>query len=276
MTAPHFPVLPPIACIGGGNMGQAIIGGLLQLTKAPPITVIDPSPQVAEHFADQKVTVSIEAADVAQAKIVLFAVKPQVGAQIAEAYAPYLHQDQLLVSILAGVSTTRLREWFPQVRAVVRTMPNTPMMVASGMVGISSDGVDEDDLQMVEAVFSPAATVMRLAEKHFDALTAISGSGPAYLFHFAEGLHAAAQAAGLPEATARTLVRQTICGSARFLDLHDQQSAEFIASRLRQQVTSPGGTTAAALDVLAQHHWNEHLQEAVLAAAQRSQELRGS
>ncbi|TVR17801.1 MAG: pyrroline-5-carboxylate reductase [Planctomycetota bacterium] len=281
MNTPLSSPLPAIACIGGGNMGQAIIAGLLQLDHPPHITVIDPSPEVAERFHSngtlaQSVTVSAQPEDVSEAEIVLFAVKPQLGAQVAASYAPYLHHDHLLVSILAGVSCAGLREWFPQVRCVVRTMPNTPMMVGSGMVGVCSDGVSEEDLQRVEAVFQPAAVVMRLAEKHFDVLTALSGSGPAYVFHFAEGLYTAAIKAGIPQETARILVRQTLFGSARFLDIRDKDSCDFVAPLLREQVTSPGGTTAAALEVLSNNDWNSHLQAAVQAAAHRSQELRES
>lgn len=255
-------------------MGSAIISGLLSLEQPPSITVIDPSPQVAEHFAGTPVTVTTDQQQAAAAAIVVLAVKPQMGSAVAASLAPHLHDQQLLISILAGVQLRTLCKWFPALSRVVRAMPNTPMAINQGMVALSADGPSAAaDLQLAQALFAPAAAVLCIPESRMDALTAISGSGPAYVFAFAEHFYNAARAQGFSDGEAQLLVSTTIQGASAYMASKMAPETPFPAAELRQQVTSPGGTTAAALAAFEAGGLGPLISQAVAAAAQRSREL---
>ncbi|GIQ87491.1 pyrroline-5-carboxylate reductase, partial [Kipferlia bialata] len=184
--------------------------------------------------------------------------------------APLLSKDTLVVSILAGTTCAVLEKLLGSDLRVVRAMPNTPMMISEGMVGIAKGtNATDTDLDMAEVLFSAAAKVLRVAEPQLDALTAVSGSGPAYLFRFAEAQVAAAKELGFSDEDAALLVGQTIRGSINYL----MSEMGFPAGTLRKQVTSPGGTTAAALDSFNDDGISEMVKRAFFAARDRSIEL---
>jgi pyrroline-5-carboxylate reductase len=191
---------------------------------------------------------------------------------VAEGLAPHLGPEHTLISILAGTTTATLSRCFPTAGAVVRAMPNTPMAAGLGMVGIApGPGADADTMDLAETVFAPSAKVLRCTEDRIDALTAVSGSGPAYCFLFAEAMMAGAQALGFSADEAQLLVGQTLRGSIAYLDGQEG----YPAAQLRSQVTSPGGTTAAALSVFADADFTGLVERALVAARNRGQELAG-
>lgn len=260
-------LLPPLLFIGGGNMARAIIRGL----PGADISVCDPNPATWPPLQDLGCLCAARPEDLMTGRqLVVLAVKPQQVALALAGWADGLGPDHLLISILAGIPTRRLATLVPDGVRIVRAMPNTPMAIGHGAVALCpGPGADSADLDLATAVFAPAATVVRVAETQMDAVTAISGSGPAYLFHFAEALLAAAARLGLDETTAKALVGATVEGSARYLCA----DPALPAAALRQAVTSPGGTTAAALAVLEDGGFAALLAEATVAAAARSQEL---
>ncbi len=264
--------LPPICFIGAGNMGSAIIAGLRGLDPVPTITVCDPSPAIRERHAAAGLPVAEDPQLAAASQLVLLAVKPQAVDQVLATLHPVLGPKHLVISILAGTTTARIEAGLQPGVRVVRSMPNTPMAIGRGMVAICpGQAASAQDLTTAEAVFSAAAAVLRVEEGQMDAVTAISGSGPAYLFRFAEAQLAAAQALGFDREQAALLVGQTIEGSIAYLRSQDG----FPAALLREQVTSPGGTTAAALQVLEEAAFGELITRALTAARDRSIELAG-
>lgn len=267
--------LPSLAVIGGGNMATAIINGLLALPTQPRITVSEPDAAKRAAFAARGVTaLDDNTAAVRAADVVLLATKPQVVGQVLPAIAPAWSAAKLLVSILAGTPTTRLEAGLASATMaqprVVRAMPNTPMAIGQGMVGLCRGGhADDADLARAEALFAPCARVLRVADEgRMDAITAVSGSGPAYFFRFAEALVTAAMRLGFTRDEAVLLVGATGAGSWEYL-----QRSGFEAARLREQVTSPGGTTAAALQVVDAADFDALWTRALQAAEARGREL---
>jgi pyrroline-5-carboxylate reductase len=266
------PAAPPaeLVIIGGGNMGAALLGGLLAAGRDPAALA------VCETDADRRDTLTAQfpgvaiAGDVTAAPGAVIAVKPADVAAAARAAAS--SGARRLLSIAAGVPTTAIEAAVgaPQV-AVVRAMPNTPALVGEGASAIAPGrGAGEDDMAWAEAILGAVGLVVRVAEADLDAVTALSGSGPAYLFLVAEALIAAGVDAGLSEELAAALTTQLFVGSARLLaDRGDPEA-------LRVMVTSPGGTTAAGLAVLDQRDVRGALRTAVAAAAARSRELAAS
>jgi pyrroline-5-carboxylate reductase len=263
--------LPAIAFIGGGNMASAMIGGLSSLTPRPSIVVSEPDAAKRERFRELGCQVTgdnLEA--IARASLVVLAIKPQLAASVVAALRPGWTPDKLLVSILAGMPTTKLAGWLPPGSRVVRAMPNTPLAIGQGMVGLCRGAhASGSDLDTADALFQPCAKVLRLADEgRMDAITAVSGSGPAYVFAFAEAWLRAAEGLGFSREEAMLLVGQTGVGSWTYL-----MQSGFAATTLREQVTSPGGTTAAALQVLTQEDFTGMLQRALQAAERRGKEL---
>lgn len=202
------------------------------------------------------------------ADVVVLACKPQ---QLATLDAAYVAQTdgKLLLSILAGTPLAKLAAKFPRVRNLVRAMPNTPGQIGAGITAYSArTALSAADHQTVENILGSLGPVLALPEADIDAVTAISGSGPAYLFEFVAAFRAAAIATGLPPATAEKLVLETIQGSAKLLAATGEDP-----EKLRDAVTSPGGTTEAALKVFKAHNLRQVFQDAVAAAQRRSVEL---
>jgi pyrroline-5-carboxylate reductase len=263
--------LPPIAFIGGGNMATAMIGGLVELKPRPELTVSEPdATKHAVFIAQGCITTTDNRAAVAMASVVVLAIKPQMAAQVVPGLAAAWHGDKLLISILAGTPTNKLQNWLGAGARVVRAMPNTPLAIGRGMVGLCGGlHATSRDLDVAEAIFAPCGQILRVSdESRMDAITAVSGSGPAYFFRFAEALVEGAMAIGFTRDEAVLLVGQTGGGSWDYL-----QRSGFEAKRLREQVTSPGGTTAAALKVLDDADFTGLVSRALVAAERRGKEL---
>ncbi len=238
-----------IAFIGGGNMARSLIGGLLARgTSAADIRVSEPVAVLREALArDFGVQVGADSAEaVGPAGLWVLAVKPQVMRAVCEALAPMAQASQpLVVSIAAGITAAQLQRWLGGGVAVIRTMPNTPALLGAGVTGLfASTEVDANGRQRAANLLASAGkTVWIESEAQMDAVTAVSGSGPAYVFLLAEAMEAAALAEGLSAGAARTLVLETVLGAARMLTESGEDPAE-----LRRRVTSPGGTTQAAIE----------------------------
>jgi len=263
-----------IAFIGGGNMARSLIGGLVARgVPAAGIRVAEPVAALREalhvDFGVQVFEQAVAAADGAGTWVL--AVKPQVLREVCAGLAPLAQvQRPLVVSIAAGITATQLERWLGGDLAVVRTMPNTPALLGAGVTGLCANArVDEPGRTRTEALLSAAGkTVWLDDEARMDAVTALSGSGPAYVFLLAEAMQAAGEAEGLPPEAARTLALQTILGAARMLTEGDEPAAE-----LRRRVTSPGGTTQAAIDTFEAGGFRELVARAIHAATERGRQL---
>ncbi|MBB5204908.1 pyrroline-5-carboxylate reductase [Inhella inkyongensis] len=265
------PTHPTLAFIGGGNMASAILGGLRRAGRpAEAFVVIEPQAtqreRLATDFGIQALAAPTPA--LAQAALVVWAVKPQLFAQAAAPAAPWLAQA-LQLSVMAGIRSEAIAQASGSER-VVRAMPNTPALIGQGIAGLyARAAVSELERAEVEAVLAPTGRSLWVErEDDLDAVTAISGSGPAYFFYFCEAMVQAGLDLGLHETQARELALAT-CGGAAALAL---QSADSLAM-LRERVTSKGGTTHAALESLRADGVGEALQRAVRAAASRAAEL---
>lgn len=264
--------LPPISFVGGGNMATAMIRGLRALPVPPPVQVSEPDAGKHEGLRALGAAVAADnAAAIAAGRLVVLAIKPQMAAQVVPGLAAAWTPDKVLVSILAGMPSAKLQAWLPAGARVVRAMPNTPLAIGQGMVGLCRGAhADAGDLAMAEALFAPCAKVLKVAdESRMDAITAVSGSGPAYFFRFAEALVEGAQKLGFSRDEAVLLVAQTGAGSWEYLC----RSPGFPAADLRRQVTSPGGTTAAALKVVDDADFAGIWTRALAAAEARGREL---
>ncbi len=264
--------LTSISFIGGGNMAMAMVKGLVAVQPRPRLTVSGPTAEKLAAFAALGVaTTTDNAAAVVASDIVVLAIKPQKAALVVPALAAAWTSEKILVSILAGTTTATLASWLPAGARIVRAMPNTPLAIGQGMVGLCKGANASDvDIRQAEALFTPCGKVLRVAdESRMDAITAVSGSGPAYVFAFAEALMGGAQALGFSADEAALLVGQTLSGATAYL----QQQGVAQAGALRQKVTSPGGTTAAALAVLAAADHAGLITRALAAAEARGREL---
>ncbi len=265
---------PPIAFIGGGNMAGAIVGGLVRSGRPPgSIRVIDPgAAQRAQLEAAFGVPTAAAAdAALAEAAIVVWAVKPQVFEAAAGACAG-LVGGALQLSVMAGVRIETIARATGAAR-VVRAMPNTPALIGRGIAGLcASEAVDADGRALAEAVLAPTGECLWVErEQDLDAVTALSGSGPAYVFYFLEAMVEAARRMGFDAARGRQLALATFAGGTALA----QASAEPLAT-LRERVTSPGGTTHAAISSLEAAGVRAAFIAAIEAARRRAEELGGS
>ncbi|MDO4708976.1 MAG: pyrroline-5-carboxylate reductase [Pseudomonadota bacterium] len=268
------PVPDTITFIGGGNMARSLIGGLIAAGKAPEkIRVAEPVAALREALAaDFSVQVFADGADaVADSGIWLLAVKPQVMKSLCQSLAAQAQaQKPLLVSVAAGITSGQIAGWLGGGLAVVRTMPNTPALLGAGVTGLYANSqVTQSQKQAAQALLQGAgATVWIDDENLMDAVTAVSGSGPAYVFLLAEAMQAAGEAEGLSAEAARSLTIQTLLGAARMLTHDDTPAAE-----LRRRVTSPNGTTQAAIESFEADDFRAIVARAIHAARQRGIEL---
>ncbi len=260
--------------IGGGNMARSLVGGLLARGSSPAcIHVSEPNAPLREALArDFSINVHADNADAAKRGAVwVFATKPQVLRSVAQALAPIAQQQQpLVISIAAGVSSTQLERWLGGNLAVVRAMPNTPALLGAGATGLFANArVNATQHALAESLMAATGLTAWIAdESHMDAVTGLSGSGPAYVFLLAEAMQAAGEAQGLDAETSRILALQTLLGAARMLTESGEPAAV-----LRQRVTSPGGTTQAALDAFEAGGFRELVATAIAAATRRGAEL---
>lgn len=263
-----------LAFIGGGNMARSLIGGLIADGWAPGrIQVADPdaarTTQLAERFP--VITTRDNSEAIAGADAVILAVKPQILHEVATQIAPAIREQQpVVISVAAGIRETSLRDWLGDQTAIVRCMPNTPALVQSGATALYANArVSEDQRSLAETVMRAVGLALWVEdESQMDAVTALSGSGPAYFFLFMEALQAAATELGLAADTARLLTLQTAFGAAK-MALESREDA----ATLRQRVTSPGGTTERAIEVFRQEGLETVALRALQAAAERSREL---
>lgn len=262
-----------ILFLGAGNMGAAILRGLVRSDyPASRIFFFEPSDQVAAQLSDtgaQRVVTALEG--FMKAQVVLLCIKPQVFSHVA----PNLRIDiekcgkhLLFISVMAGVSRERLLHSLNLKTDVVRTMPNLPLNVGKGAVAIATDETSEESLLITESIFATCGTPVRVQEYQMNAVTGLSGSGPAYVFQFIEGLVMGGVKAGLPRDTAMKLALSTLQGSVEMLLQSGKGPGELTA-----MVSSPGGTTIAGLQVLEDSAFRGALMRAVEAAAKRSAEL---
>ncbi|MEA9589925.1 pyrroline-5-carboxylate reductase [Xanthomonas sp. WHRI 10064A] len=263
-----------IAFIGGGNMARSLIAGLIrQGVPAASLRVAEPVEELrtglSRDFGVQAVADARDAADGAATWVL--AVKPQVMPSVCAQLAALAQAQQpLLLSIAAGITATQLQRWCGGDTAVVRAMPNTPALLGAGVTGLYATArvSDAQRMQATQLLESAGVTVWIDDEAQMDAVTAVSGSGPAYVFLLAEAMEAAAQAQGLPADTARTLVLQTLLGASRMLT----ESGE-APQVLRGRVTSPNGTTQAAIETFQAGGFEALTARAIAAATERGRSL---
>ena len=277
-----------IGFIGAGNMGEAMINGLVEsgLCEPTQIWASDLREARLRQLKDTyKINITEENTEIVEeADIVILAVKPQDMDQLlkrlSSIFPHTLKGVKLLISIAAGYPIKRIeRHLYPSLDVnskgllpIVRVMPNTPAIVRAGMAAMSgNEYAKASDLSQAQAIFEAIGQVIELQEEDLDAVTALSGSGPAYIFYIIESLVEAGTGLGLRPSHVLNLTLETIKGSVRLVE----ETGEAAAS-LRKKVTSKGGTTEAALNVLERHKVTTHLIEAVRAAARRSQELSDS
>jgi pyrroline-5-carboxylate reductase len=258
-----------LGIVGGGVMAEAIVSRLLAVGvyEAEAVVISDPL-EARRDFLHQQYGVAVTNSnqEVVEATSIVLAVKPQAlrsavsGLNVAA--------DRLIISILAGVSISQLEKVFPQ-QSIIRTMPNTPATVGAGMTAIAgNERVTDVQYALVSKIFQAVGKVVRVSESQLDAVTGLSGSGPAYVALMVEALADGGVAAGLPRAMAQELALQTVLGTAQLLD--QQQLHPAIC---KDRVTSPGGTTIAGVRALEKGGFRSTIMEAVIAAANRSQEL---
>lgn len=280
--APQSKTLPRTAMIGVGSMGGAILSGLRapEVSIDGPIVVTTHSSASAAQFAgaDDVVAYAAEAEPEANrlavrgARVVILGVKPWMIHDVLREIAGDVEPDAVVVSVAAGVTTASMEALLPEGAAVVRAMPNTPSHIGRGVTGVAGGSTaNEEQVELVRALFNTVGAVLVLSEDRIDALSAVSGSGPAYLYLFAEAFTEATLRLGFSEDETRLLVQGTISGAAELMLHSDQDPAQ-----LRRNVTSPKGTTEQAVNVLQTGKWGELFDEALAAAIRRSKELAAS
>jgi pyrroline-5-carboxylate reductase len=260
-----------VAILGAGVMGETLLSGLIRAGRSPETLLVgEKRPHRATELSERygvRVVGNREAA--AEAQTVVVVVKPQDMGDLIDDIAGELRPGQLVVSLAAGITTAYIESRLPEGVAVVRVMPNTPALVDEGMAAVSPGShCDEAHLAMAEGMLAAVGRVVQVPESQQDAITAISGSGPAYLFFVVEAMIEAGVHLGLPRPTATELVVQTVVGSAKLL----RETGEH-PTVLREQVTSPGGTTAAAVRELEDHKVRAAFLTAMEAARDRSRAL---
>ncbi len=264
-----------IAFIGGGNMGTAILSALIDkgLAKPGDITVSDIMKERLEYLKSRygvSVTTNNTSA-ISGKEVILLSVKPQTVPEILPELKGRVSAEQLIISIMAGIKISTIRDGMG-CKAVVRVMPNTPAQVFEGMSGwTTTPEVTNDQKELARSILQAIGREIYFDdEKYLDMVTSVSGSGPAYIFYFAEALTEAGMKIGFTRDTAYELVLQTMVGASKLMRESKTDPAE-----LRRMVTSKGGTTAAALDVLENGKFRNLVIEAIIAAYNRSKELGG-
>jgi pyrroline-5-carboxylate reductase len=259
--------------IGGGNMGEALIRGLVgaNLVKPTLITATDVRPERCQQLTAQYgVTAHADNARcVHDADVVILAVKPQIIGEVLREIAPAVERRHLVISIAAGVVTRTIRENLGKDARIIRVMPNTPALVLQGVAAIAKgQGLEKDDLATAQEIFGAVGRVVVLDEELMDAVTGLSGSGPAYVAIVIESLADGGVKMGLDRLTAMTLATQTVLGSAHLLSATGMHPGA-----LKDMVSSPGGTTIAGIAALEEGGIRTTFIRAVERATQRSREL---
>ncbi len=265
-----------ITIIGAGQMGSAIAKGLLKsgFAEAENILLYDLDAirlaNLEKEFSFKTCTkISGLRNSIKDDSIIIFAVKPQnIDELLEEMVTLEVPQSTLLISILAGTKISKFAKYFPE-NPIIRSMPNTPAQISKGATAISSNRTcSVSQIQLAKTIFETLGIVVFVDEDKLDAVTALSGSGPAYVFLLTEAMTEAGIKLGLDEASAKALARQTVCGAACLMTESGEE-----ASTLREKVTSPSGTTYAALESFKANNFNEIVYQALDAACKRSKEL---
>ncbi|MYS18874.1 pyrroline-5-carboxylate reductase [Streptomyces sp. DvalAA-14] len=260
-----------VAVLGTGKIGEALLSGMIRAGWAPAdLLVTARRPERAEELRSRYGVESVGNAEAAKtADTLILAVKPQDMGALLDELSPHVAPDRLVISAAAGIPTAFFEERLADGIAVVRVMPNTPVLVDEGMSVISAgQHATEPHLARTEAIFQPVGKTLRVPEKHQDAATALSGSGPAYFYYLVEAMTDAGILLGLPRAQAHDLIVQSAIGAAVML----RDSGEHPV-KLREAVTSPAGTTINAIRELEKHGVRAALLAALEAARDRSREL---
>jgi pyrroline-5-carboxylate reductase len=265
-----------LGCIGAGNMAEAILRGLLQTQTLPPAKLTatdiltDRLNALAKELGMKVCSTNTEL--VKRAHFVLLAIKPQQILSVLEEIRETLDgEKKIIISIAAGITTAVIEKALNKPVSVIRVMPNTPARILAGASAIArGQYASAQEAEQVQKIFSAIGLTVVIPEEQLDAVTALSGSGPAYIFRLCEILQNSGQTLGLSAETARMLAIQTIYGAGRML-----KESQMAPEALRQAVTSKGGTTEAALAVLEAAQWDRIVQQAMLAARDRSQALSG-
>ena len=271
MNTPNTSLPEPIAFIGGGNMASAILGGLCRRGLRPDaLLVVEPHAAAREQLEARfgVRTLAQAGPELARASLMVWAIKPQVFAQAAAAAAPWA-ATALHLSVAAGIRTESIGRWLGSER-IVRAMPNTPALIGQGISGLyARAAVTADERRLVESVLEATGACLWVDEEaQLDAVTALSGSGPAYVFYFLEAMREAGTQMGLSAEQAYRLAIATFSGAAALA-----QASEESPETLRERVTSKGGTTHAALTALEQAGVKTAFIRALLAAHERAREL---
>ena len=261
-----------VGFLGFGNMGAAILEGLVEKKVLPlaGAVVYDPSPSAIEAAQALGVTVAPDPEALAQSSdVLILAVKPQIMDAALAQIAPHLAAEALIISIAAGISSAYIQDRLGADTRVIRVMPNTPYLVHAGAAGIAaSPQCDAGDRELAHNMFASIGVAVEIDESKMDAVTALSGSGPAYFFYMVECLVAAAVKEGLDPDVAAQLAGQTLYGAGKLL-----MESPDSAATLREKVTSPGGTTEAALNAFRAEGLEAVVAKAVAAAVHRGREL---
>lgn len=262
-----------IVFIGGGNMASCLIGGMIANGfSSQDITVSEPNQVSRERMASTHgvLTTADNIAAVSAADIVVLAVKPQIMGSVATPLAAALEHKPIIVSIAAGIPVGALQNWMGQTLKIVRAMPNTPAMVQSGATALfANQSLDDDQHTIIENIFSAVGYACWVTqESDIDAVTAVSGSGPAYFFLIYEAMLKVAQELGLDSETASKLTLHTALGAARLA-----LTSESAPDVLRKQVTSPGGTTQAAIESFQAQDLENIFRTAMTSALERAKEM---
>lgn len=258
--------------IGCGKMGSAMITSWLENNLVSRVSVVDPSPLPAHLSDDPRVHYHpYYQEDMPSSEILILAVKPQILKEASQKIANNINAETVLLSIAAGQCISTLESIFGSKQPIIRTMPNTPAAIGKGIsVSVANKHVTSAQKEIASTLLHASGEHKWIEDENLmDAVTALSGSGPAYIFHFIEALADAGEKLGLDTNLAMSLARQTVIGSAALAEHDDGVSAE----TLRANVTSPGGTTQAALEVLMDGRFQTILDEALNAAKKRAQEL---
>lgn len=262
-----------LGLVGGGQMGEALIRGVIESGLLPPdnITVAEPFSERRDYL---ETTYGIKATDKADqlatnSSIIILAVKPQIMSPVLAQYSPVIGNNDLVISIAAGVTLAQLEKGLGVEKKIIRVMPNTPALVLAAASGLSgNNNVQPEDMALALSIFSALGTCVEVPENLLDAVTGLSGSGPGYVFTFIEAMIDGGVLAGLPRPVAEQLVLQTVYGSAKLALETGKPPAV-----LKGMVTSPGGTTIQGIQVLEEGSLRGTVMSAVKAATERSRDL---
>jgi pyrroline-5-carboxylate reductase len=262
-----------IAVIGAGHMGRALIGGMVRAKLTAPKNIVaarrdeEALKSLRKQWGIQGVTNNRKA--IADADVVILAVKPQMSRAVLAEIAPAVSKNQLFISVMAGITTDSIGRKLKKPCAIVRAMPNTPCLVDAGATAICAGAHATDkDLKLAESIFASVGVVVTLPESAMDAVTGLSGSGPVYLFMVIEAMIDGGVKMGIPRPIAAKLAAQTVFGAAKLVIETGKHPAI-----LKDEVTTPGGTAITAIHMLEGRGLRSVLIDAIVAAAQRSQEL---